>query len=120
MSGGSMDYCYCKMGEAADCIQGEIALIEKRLRAGVTAEEIVGNVNSYYTERHPDVPYLASPKALLKETLKHMRHALKVIRQASIYAERVEWLTSGDDGYESFCLRTNEELAKCKERGGVE
>lgn len=31
--------------------------------------------------------------------------------EAAVYARRIEWLTSGDDGYDSFIERTDEELA---------
>jgi hypothetical protein len=57
---------------------------------------------------------------LTDAVIKRLRDALKCVRKAAIYAERVEWLTSGDDGYENFCMNTDEELADCEKHGGVE
>ena len=115
MSGGSMDYVAWKIKEAARHIQSELAdaeLCRKNLR--------FFDVSKYYQEKYPDVGYLKSPEALTDAVVKRLRDALVCVRQAAIYAERVEWLTSGDDGHESFCLRLDEELSDCKKHGGVE
>lgn len=119
MSGGSMNYAYYQIGSAADCIQRELAEIEFRVKSGVPASEIVGNIYDGYRKEHPEKKYLKSPEALLKEVIKNMRAALRIVRRSAIYAERVEWLTSGDDGYESFCLRLDEELGKSEKQGGA-
>lgn len=115
MSGGSMDYAYWKIHEAASHIQHELANAELRRKSGRFLD-----VAKYYQEEHPDVDYLKSPEALTDAVIKRLRDALKCVRKAAIYAERVEWLTSGDDGYENFCMRLDEELADCKKHGGVE
>jgi hypothetical protein len=39
-----------------------------------------------------------------------MKEAVKQLRIAAIYAQRVDWFLSGDDGEESFIERLNEEL----------
>lgn len=115
MSGGSMDYAFWKIDEAATHIQRELANAELRRKSGRFLE-----VGEYYRENHPDVDYLKSPEALTDAVVKRLRDALACVRKAAIYAERVEWLTSGDDGYESFCMRTDEQLADCDKHGGVE
>ena len=115
MSGGSMDYVAYKIQEAANHIQRELANTELRRKSGRFF-----NVAKYYQEKHPDVGYLKSPESLTDAVVKRLIDALVCVRQAAIYAERVEWLTSGDDGYEAFCLRLDEELADCKKHGGVE
>ena len=43
-----------------------------------------------------------------------MRQGLKIIRKAYIYAQRIDWLLSGDDGEESFHERLEEELNELK------
>ena len=115
MSGGSMDYVAWKIQEAARHIQIELANAELLRKSGRFFD-----VSKYYQEKHPDVDYLKSPEALADSVIKRLRDALLCVRQAAIYAERVEWLTSGDDGYESFCLRLDEQLSDCKKHGGVE
>lgn len=47
-----------------------------------------------------------------KETLKELKKAVKTLRKAYIYAQRVDWLLSGDDGEESFHERLKEDLKK--------
>lgn len=115
MSGGSMDYVAWKIKEAAGRIQSELADAELRRKS----RRFFG-VSKYYQEKHPDVGYLKSPEALTDAVVKRLRDALLCVRRAAVYAERVEWLTSGDDGHESFCLRLDEELSDCEKHGGVE
>ena len=115
MSGGSMDYAYWRIQDAAKHIQHELANAELCRR-----NKRFYDVSKRYQEEHPDVDYLKSPEALTDAVIKRLRDALVCVRNASIYAERVEWLTSGDDGYENFCMRTDEQLADCEKHGGVE
>ena len=52
----------------------------------------------------------------LEETIAEFEHALKLLREAHIYAQRIDWLVSGDDGEDSFHIRLKFELAKLKEK----
>lgn len=115
MSGGSMDYAYRKINDAAEYIQRELANAELFRKNGRFFD-----VSKYYREKHPDINYLKSPEALTDAVIKRLQDALVCVRNAYIYAERVEWLTSGDDGYENFCMRLDEQLADCEKHGGVE
>jgi hypothetical protein len=45
-----------------------------------------------------------------EETIAQMRNAVGVLRRAFIYAQRIDWLLSGDDGEESFHRRLVDEL----------
>ena len=45
-----------------------------------------------------------------EETIKEFKTGLAILRQAYIYAQRIDWLVSGDDGEESFHLRLKTEL----------
>lgn len=115
MSGGSMDYAFWKIHEAANSIQEELANVELRRKEGRLLD-----VFKPYKEEHPELDHLKSPEALTDAVIKRLRDALVCVRKAAIYAERVEWLTSGDDGYENFCMRTDKQLADCEKHGGVE
>lgn len=111
MSGGSMDYVGFKIEEAADYVAQEIARIEK-----MDAKEIADEFRpcEYYIKEYPDKRFLRSATGIRREVLKRLRAAEKALRIASVYAIRVEWLTSYDDGYDNFILRTDEELEKLK------
>lgn len=115
MSGGSMDYVAWKIKDAARHIQNELANAELRKKNGRFYDVYKG-----YQEEHPELEYLKSPEALTDAVIKRLQDALVCVSKAAIYAERVEWLTSGDDGYEDFCMRLDEELKDCEKRGGVE
>ena len=45
-----------------------------------------------------------------KETLDEFRKGLDILNKAYIYAQRIDWLISGDDGEESFHRRLKEDL----------
>jgi len=45
-----------------------------------------------------------------EETIKEFQKGLELIKQASVYAQRIDWLVSGDDSEKSFHIRLKEEL----------
>ena len=45
------------------------------------------------------------------ETLVRLREAVGQLRRAAIFANRIDWLLSGDDGEDSFLRRIDKELA---------
>ena len=46
------------------------------------------------------------------EVIEEFKKGLKILKIAAIYAQRIDWLLSGDDGEESFKRRLKEELDK--------
>jgi hypothetical protein len=46
------------------------------------------------------------------ETIAEFKKALVLLRQAHIYAQRIDWLVSGDDGEDSFHRRLKTDLEK--------
>ena len=46
------------------------------------------------------------------ETIAEFKKGLTVLRQAYVYAQRIDWLVSGDDGEDSFLRRLKLELEK--------
>lgn len=44
-------------------------------------------------------------------TINELHNAIDTLNAAAIYANRVDWLVSGDDGEDSFHERLNTELA---------
>ena len=47
-----------------------------------------------------------------EETIAEFRKGLDALNKAVIYAQRIDWLVSGDDGEESFHRRLSEEMGK--------
>ena len=47
-----------------------------------------------------------------EDTMAEFKKALVIIRQAQVYAQRIDWLVSGDDGEESFLSRLKTDLEK--------
>ena len=45
------------------------------------------------------------------ETIARFRKAVEVLERASIYAQRIDWLLSDDDGEDTFAQRLDRELA---------
>ena len=50
-----------------------------------------------------------------EEVIAHFKEAWYQIRKAEIYAQRVDWLVSGDDGENSFLKRLYEDLQKLEQ-----
>ena len=46
------------------------------------------------------------------ETVHQFRRGLTLLRMATIYAQRIDWLVSGDDGEDSFHQRLKSDLEK--------
>ena len=44
------------------------------------------------------------------EIIARFREAVAALRRAEVYAQRIDWLMSGDDGEGSFLQRLDEEL----------
>lgn len=66
----------------------------------------------YYTyEEYADGKYYPD---YTKETINEFRKGVEILKKARIYAQRIDWLLSCDDGEESFHRRLNEELEQLK------
>lgn len=112
MSGGALEYAYCRINDVAERIREEIEIIEEKIQSGDLEWY---DPRQYYVKNYPDRPEFKSKEALANAVLNKYKEALECMERASIYAQRVEWLLSSDDGDESFILRTEEELKKLED-----
>ena len=55
---------------------------------------------------------------LSKETIKEFKKGIELLKKAQVYAQRIDWLLSGDDGEDNFHLRLKEDLANLKSKKG--
>lgn len=92
MSGGHFDYDQYRIGEMADKIA--------RLIAGNDSDESYNDRCEY------------QGRGYTAATLAELEAAVRCLRIAEIYAQRIDWLVSCDDGEESFHRRLADDLAK--------
>jgi hypothetical protein len=48
------------------------------------------------------------------ETIAEFEKAVKALKLAYVYAQRIDWLLSGDDGEDSFYIRLQAQLGELK------
>ena len=85
MSGGYFDYNQYKIGYIADDI-----------------ERMIRNHESS----------LSFESGFSTDTIEEFKKAVKVLRLAEIYAHRIDWLVSGDDGEQTFHERLAKDIEK--------
>ena len=91
MSGGHFDYQQYKINYIA-------VEIEHLIETNESTE-----VNEYGEARG---------RRYSKETIEEFRNAVRYLKLAAVYAQRVDWLVSGDDGEETFHSRLEKDLSE--------
>lgn len=97
MSGGHFDYNQYKIGYIADEVE---QLIERNGK----------EIPKQYRDDWSGTNYYEYPP----EVIEKFKEGVEILRKAQIYAQRIDWLVSGDDGNESFLKRLKEDLEKLK------
>ena len=104
MSGGFFDYKQWHIDNIADQIEQEVIMSGKPIPKSrwdyFEREE--------YNETHKQPMNYAFPEKVLRR----MEEAIYALRRAAIYAQRTDYLISGDDGEECFMERLKKELAE--------
>jgi hypothetical protein len=93
MSGGHFNYKQHHLLDMADSIGSAILSNDSEEK-----NEWGHNIGSHY-----------SP-----ETIAEFEKAVKVLKLAYVYAQRIDWLLSGDDGEDSFHRRLQAQLKELK------
>ena len=93
MSGGHFNYRQHHLLDMADDIGSEILTNDSTEK-----NEWGNNIGSHY-----------SP-----ETIAEFEKAVKALKLAYVYAQRIDWLLSGDDGEDSFHRRLQAQLGELK------
>lgn len=111
MSGGHFSYEQYKIGYIADEIEH---LIEKSGRPKTKEElkEESWRGEDWYEKYPEDLNHYKYPD----EVIEKFKEAVRVLRMAQIYAHRIDWLVSSDDGEESFLRRLDEELTELNKK----
>jgi len=90
MSGGHFDYNQYKIGYIADEV-----------------DQLIRDNNS----QEPNAWGDPKGRAFSAATIAEFHRARSLLRQAQIYAQRIDWLVSGDDSEDSFHVRLGEDLS---------
>lgn len=106
MSGGYLcDYQQYRISQIADEVEQIIRENKKeRPKESLDPWEIDENGN---VKEYAKYYYNFS-----NDTIKEFKKGLKYLKKAYIYAQRIDWLISGDDGEDTFHERLKEDLKK--------
>ena len=111
MSGGRFDYKQYDISNIADSVHHEIAKSGKPKSPQQIKAESWRDKDWY--EKYPeDRNHYQYPDDVIEE----FKKGYWILRKAAIYAQRIDWLLSGDDGDESFIRRLNDELEQLEKR----
>ena len=105
MSGGHFDYDQYRIGQIAESIQ---SIIDKNGKRKVKEDLETWHDKDWY-EKYPEDLYYHTYS---EETIAEFKDAVIFLKRAEIYAQRIDWLLSGDDGEETFHERLKEDLSK--------
>ena len=96
MSGGHFDYNQRRIHSIIESIEEVIEKNGKKIEYefGINRGEWE---LGYHYEYPPDI-------------INEFKNGLRILKQAYVYAQRIDWLLSGDDGEETFRKRLKEEL----------
>jgi hypothetical protein len=96
MSGGHFDYDQHKLEQIADSIE--------RIIEGNKKE--VGDEDRWHEVWDDRIYYHDYPD----EVIEKFKEGVELLRKAQIYAHRIDWLVSCDDGEQTFLERLKEDL----------
>ena len=106
MSGGAFDYKQHYIGDIADEIEQTI------IEAGRKIPQEVLERNYWYGRSDFDTEN--TYPTYERKTIEIMKRAVYVLRMAHIYAQRIDWMLSCDDGEETMAKRLEKELQELK------
>lgn len=112
MSGGRFDYDQYRIGYIADTIEGEIRKSGRPKTREELKEESWHDAD-WYKKYPEDLNHYKYPDQVIEK----FKEAVVLLRKAEVYAQRIDWLLSGDDGEESFLKRLQEELEVVEQVG---
>lgn len=98
MSGGHFSYEQHKISYIADDIEQEV------IKSGKPIPEMLQD--QWHREHPEDAVNYEWPENVIRK----MEEAVYALRRALIYAQRIDYLISGDDGIDNFIRRLEKEL----------
>lgn len=115
MSGGTFNYAQCRIAEIYREIENEIyghSLDDEwEVENYIENRWLDDNEKEYIRKHRHTIP---NQSGYSKETIREFKKAIKLLKQAEVYAQRIDWLLSGDDGEDSFHDRLKADLEELK------
>jgi hypothetical protein len=108
MSGGHFDYNQHKIRDIADEVENLIEKNGKKISEEQIKEQERWCGQDWFKRYPQDLYHHKYPD----EVIEKFKEGLKILRQAEVYAHRIDWLISGDDGEDSFLERLKQDLKK--------
>lgn len=103
MSGGAFDYNQYHISTIIDDIESVICKNNKP----ISYEELDSWERDHYDVNNPPLYSEYSDK-----TIEEFKNGVIILKKALVYAQRIDWLLSGDDGEETFHERLKRDLSK--------
>ena len=107
MSGGRFDYNQHRIRDIAETIESVILKNKVEKSAKDLKEEPWRDANWYVKYPEDKLYYNYSD-----EVIEKFKEAVVKLNEAYVYAQRIDWLLSGDDGEDNFLARLQEDLDK--------
>ena len=92
--------------------EGETFVHYKDVYTGEVYEIKSYTYEEYEDNKDGEIPYFPDYS---EETIKEFRKGVGILKKAQVYANRIEWLISGDDGEDNFHKRLKEKLKELEE-----
>jgi hypothetical protein len=105
MSGGHFEYNQYKIDQIADELEQLIENNGREKTKEELKEESWRGLDWY--EKYPEDKF---HHKYPDEVIEKFKEGLELLRKASIYTHRIDYLISGDDGEENFLTRLNSDL----------
>lgn len=105
MSGGRYEYVQYRINDIIDYLQDQID------KSGQEIPIEDRWMSKDYYEKYPEEAFYTKHS---EEVLKIMKEAIGKLKESFIFAQRLDWYLSGDDGEESLIRRLNKELKQLK------
>jgi len=102
MSGGAFQYNQYRIRQIWEDIQEEL---DKQGQE--KPKDLLGYFGREYFEKYPEERFETTYREDIQQIFKDGIRALKI---AEIYAQRIDWYLSGDDGEDSLVSRLKEDL----------
>ena len=112
MSGGHFDFNYYHFDYIAEDIDEYVnghELDDDDVERYIRDHELDDSEKEYIRNHKHTIPNRYCYK---DEVVEKMKEGLDIIRKAYVYAQRIDYLLSGDDGEKSFLNRLQKELDK--------
>ena len=116
MSGGFFCYDQSYINDIADSIETYIygqSLEEEDIDYYIKNNYLDDEEKEYVIKNKHTLP---NSYKYSKETIKEFKKGLAILKKAYVYAQRIDWLLSADDGEESFHRKLKEDLDNLKNK----